>query len=98
MLPIKVTSSAVLQIEEAASWWSDNRPAAPLALRDDLQQAFTLISEQPNIGAAATNAALPGVRRIHLGRIRYFLYYRIRPDQVEILALWHASRGQEPSL
>ncbi len=98
MLPIKVTSSAALQTEEAASWWSDNRPAAPQALRDDLQLAFSLLSEQPNIGATASNAALPGVRRVLLGRIRYFLYYRVRPDQAEILPLWHSNRGQEPAV
>lgn len=98
MLPIRVVRSAFLQIEEAASWWSDNRSAAPLAFRDDLQQAFNLISEQPNIGAVATNVVLNGVRRVYLDRIRYFLYYRVQPGQVEILALWHSNRGQEPSL
>ncbi|MCH7842038.1 MAG: hypothetical protein IID01_04650 [Chloroflexi bacterium] len=54
------------------------------------------MSQQPGIGTAATNVALQGVRRVYLGRIRYFLYYRTRPDQVEILALWHSNRGQDP--
>ncbi|MDE0823590.1 MAG: type II toxin-antitoxin system RelE/ParE family toxin [Dehalococcoidia bacterium] len=74
MLPIKVVASAARQIEEAASWWSANRTAAPAAFRDDLEQAFSLFSEQPNIGAVATNPSLPGVRRVFLSRIRYFLY------------------------
>lgn len=98
MMPIKVVGRATLQIEEAASWWLDNRTAAPTAFRDDLEQAFSLISEQPSIGAAATNSALTGVRRVFLGRIRYFLYYRIQPDQVKILALWHSNRGREPEV
>ena len=98
MLPIKLTGSASLQIREAADWWLANRNAAPRAFRDDLQQAFDLISQHPGIGAVATNAALQGVRRVYLGRVRYFIYYRVRPDRVEILALWHSNHGQDPAL
>ncbi len=46
------------------------------------------------------NEKLAGVRRLHLKRIRYYLYYRVKddPQQVEILALWHTSRGTGPDL
>ena len=103
MLPIRVTGSASLQIQEAAVWWAANRTSAPLAFRDDLRQAFGLISQQPGIGAAAENVALQNVRRVYLARVRYFLYYRVRPEptdgeQVEILALWHSNRGEGPNL
>ena len=98
MLPVRVVASASLQIQEASDWWSANRDSAPLAFRDDLQQAFELISQQPRIGASATNVSLRGVRRVYLDRIRYFLYYRARPNQIEVLALWHSNRGQDPQL
>jgi plasmid stabilization system protein ParE len=100
MMPIRVVGRAALQIEGAASWWLANRTAPPTAFRDDLEQAFSLISEQPSIGAAATNSALTGVRRAFLGRIRYFLYYyyRVQPDQAKILALWHSNGGREPEV
>ena len=98
MLPIRATESASRQVYEAAEWWAVNRPSAPQAFRDDLQQAFDLISRQPSIGAVATNVALRDVRRVYLGRIRYFLYYRVKPDQVEILALWHGNREPNPEL
>ena len=77
MMPIKVVGRADLQIEEAVFWWLANRTAAPTAFRDDLEQALSLISEQPSIGAAATNSVLIGVTRVFLERIRYFLYYRV---------------------
>ena len=98
MLPIRVTGSASRQVQEAVEWWSANRTTAPLAFRDDLQQAFELISRQPEIGASATNVAVQDVRRVFLGRVRYFLYYRVQPGQIEILALWHSSRGQAPEI
>jgi len=95
---IAVTRRAEREIRQAASWWVENRPAAPEAFRRDLERAFTLLSSQPEVGAQARNVRLAGVRRIFLHRVRYHLYYRVTPDAVEILAVWHASRGSAPGL
>jgi plasmid stabilization system protein ParE len=58
------------------------------------------MSIQPEIGARARNVTLPGVRRLHLARIRYDLYYRLvdAPSHLEILAFWHSSRGSGPPI
>jgi plasmid stabilization system protein ParE len=41
-----------------------------------------------------------GLRRLHLARIGYHLYYRLAPRlrQVQVLAFWHARRGGPPAL
>jgi plasmid stabilization system protein ParE len=98
--PIRVVRSAADQIVEASVWWNTNRPKAPGAFREEIERALELISAQPHIGARATNAKLAGVRRIHLSRIHYYLYYRVRetPKAVDVLALWHTSRGSGPGL
>jgi plasmid stabilization system protein ParE len=98
MLPIKVTLRADRQIQKAASWWLANRPKAPDAFKEELRRGFDLISQQPGVGARATNVKLEGVFRIHLSRIRFFLYYRVRQSGIEVLALWHSSRGKGPDL
>ena len=98
MLPIKVTPVADAHIQKAARWWLANREKAPEAFKEELQRGFTLISQQPESGARATNAKLKDVRRIHLSRIRYFLYYRVKESRVEVLALWHSSRLKGPVL
>lgn len=36
------------------------------------------------------------VRRFYLDRIRYWVYYRERQGQLEVLSIWHASRGSGP--
>lgn len=99
-LPIRVVRSAADQIATASTWWTANRPKAPDAFREEIARAFDLISIQPGIGAKAANARLAGVRRIHLSRIRYYLYYRLDLSRkvIEILALWHTSRGCGPPL
>ncbi len=93
---IRVNKRADAHIERAAIWWEQNRPLSPGALDEELAEAFSLLSSQPDIGAPAFNARTKGVRRVHLARIHYFLYYRVRGEQIEVLALWHTSRGTSP--
>jgi plasmid stabilization system protein ParE len=95
---VRVTKRAHAQIERAALWWDENRPLAPQAFDEELSKAFSLLGLQPGIGAPVRNARARDVRRLHLARIHYYLYYRVRDGEVEVLAIWHTSRGREPSL
>lgn len=95
---VRITKRAQGQIDRAALWWDENRPLAPEAFDEELSKAVSLVGLQPGIGAPVVNARAEGVRRLHLARIRYFLYYRVRNDQVEVLTIWHTSRGTGPSL
>jgi len=99
-LPVDVSELAAGHIRAAESWWRVNRPKAPNAIREELERATFLIAVQPGIGTRARNAKLAGVRRVHLGRVGYDLYYRVveDPTRVEVLAFWHASRGTEPPI
>ena len=93
-----VTAVAETQIRTTNDWWRENRQAAPDLLVSELSRAFDLIQSHPFAGAAATNAELTGVRRVLLRGAGYHLYYRVDPETVEVLALWHANRGGEPPL
>ena len=66
-----------------ASRWSD--------LADVLEMRLDAV-----VGARALNTKLSGVRRLHLIRVRYHIYYRVRRSTVEVLAFWHSSRGIAP--
>ena len=72
--------------------------SAPDALREDLTAAFDLLAKQPAIGVQVLNARLAEVRRLHLGRIRYFVYYRVKGTELVVLSFWHSSRGSQPLL
>ena len=96
---LKVVGTAQHQIREAAAWWRRNRPAARALFRQELDRGFELITTQPGVGARALDVPIRGVRRIHLLRIHYHLYYRVvNEDTVEVLALWHKSRGSGPPI
>ena len=95
-LPVRIVNSAARAIVEAAEWWAANRPKAPGAFAEELERALQLIASQPRIGARAQNIKLSGVRRIHLGRVHYRVV-TARPA-IEVLALWHTSRGADPTI
>ena len=99
-LHVEVSGVAAEQIREAEAWWRTNRPKAPNAVREELEQASALVAAQPDIGSRARKVKLAGVRRILLARIRYHLYYRVSetPRRIEILAFWHTSRESQPPI
>jgi plasmid stabilization system protein ParE len=97
-LRLSVVTTAERHIRKAARWWRDNRPAAPDLFTKELARAFDLIASNPAIAPLAPDAPAPEIRRFHLARIHYHLYYQVVGDTVEVLAVWHMSRGQGPKL
>ena len=97
-MKVRITKRAQAQIDRAALWWDENRPLAPEAFDEELAEAFSLLGLESGIGAPVSNARAKGVRRLHLARIHYFLYYRVRYEEVQVLRIWHTSRGTDPKL
>jgi plasmid stabilization system protein ParE len=46
------------------------------------------------------NVRLSGVRRVHIERIHYDVYYRVvgSPSLIEIVAFWGSRRGTSPPI
>ena len=100
-LPVHFTRRAARPGAAAGRWWHANRTKAPRALREELAQALQLVTAQPDAGATARNVRLAGVRRVLLRRVSYHLYYRLveSPSRsIQVVALWHAGRGDGPKL
>lgn len=97
-LRLRLEPRARTEILAAREWWLANRPAAPQAFDEELERAFHLIRSMPGAGQPVANPRHPGMRRVLLGRVHYHLYYRVTEDTVEVLALWHTSRGRGPNL
>lgn len=97
-LRYQIKARAQREITRAAQWWAENRPAAPGAIRIELVHGLALLVEHPGAGMRVRSPRSGEVRRFLLLRTQYFLYYRVREQQLEVLALWHASRGTGPSV
>lgn len=49
-LGVRIKPRAQWEIERAAEWWAENRPAALGAVRKDIEAALALLVEEPGIG------------------------------------------------
>ncbi len=97
-LELFVSRRATREIERVVQWWAINRPLAPGAVRQDLQAALSLLLMQPGIGVRVTEATSPDVRRFYLDRIRYWVYYRVRGNRLDVLSVWQTNRGSSPAV
>ena len=99
-LPIELSELADRQIREGDAWWQENRSKAPDAIQEELSRVAALIAFRPGVGARATNVSLPGVRRLHIERIHYDLYYRVvgAVEYIQIVAFWDSRRGTGPPI
>ena len=97
-LRVKISARAARQIQAATVWWNDNRPSAPGAVAADFAQAVALLVVQPGLGAAYQGSRTPGLRRLFLNRVGYFVYYRQHGNDLQVLAFWHSSRDLQPKL
>jgi len=67
-------------------------------VRKDVEAALALLVEEPSIGTKVQTPRTDIVRRLYLPRVNYFVYYRVRGEVLEVIAFWHSSRGQGPSI
>ena len=89
---IVLSRRARRQLFTALGWWYSHRDKAPNAFDEDLNAAWELLSSAPDVGKAVS-ARRPGVRRLLMERVRYYVYYRVTDSGVvEITAIWHSSR------
>ena len=95
---VRVSRRAGREIRKAATWWLENREKAPSAFADDLDDALHLLAHLPKVGEAVHHATISTARRLLLTRTQHHLYYSVSDSSktVEVLVLWHASRGSAP--
>ena len=91
-LTARVMPRARREINKAADWWLENRPAAPGAIDLDLRAAIDTLLEQPGIGSKVESARDPETRHQYLARTKYFVSYRARGAFLDVVAFWLASR------
>ncbi len=99
-MKIIISKRARRHVERAASWWLENRPAAPSLFVDELVRAQQLLMQYPEVGVVYATHRTGIVRRVLLGDTRQHLYYRYSAERKEllVLAVWGAPRRDGPKL
>lgn len=99
MYRVYLSGAARAEYARILEWWSANRPKAPEALAADVLDAIDRLAlHGGKLGVDVRDRRVPGLRRLELPRVRYYVYFRVNEEarEVEIAALWHTSRGRGP--
>lgn len=87
-LPLIITPEAEEDLAAAGAWYDQRRAG----LGDDfllcVEDALDRIRRLPE----SATEVYPGVRRVVLRRFPYGVFYRVDPDQIAVLAVYHSRR------
>lgn len=78
------STEAVADAEQAADWYIDQdaRPAAQ-AFHEELSKAVARLGAEPGLGTPAAG----GLRILPIHRFPYSLVYRVKDDEVRVIAV-----------
>jgi plasmid stabilization system protein ParE len=93
-----IKARARREIESAAAWWAENRPAAPGAVRIEITDALAILVLQPGIGERIETGRPVQVRRFRTDKTHRWIYYRVKGGVLEVLSVWGTDRGSNPKL
>ncbi len=90
--PANITDRCLDMLDEAIEYYKENAPPQAEILKQHFFKSAKLLEAMPGIGTWYKN----GMRRIQLGKFRrYNIYYRENEKDIDILGIWHTSRGTE---
>ena len=87
-LPVRVRPDAELDIDEAYAWYESRAEGLGDAFLRAVEACFVRIARHPESHVAAYSR----VRRARLYRFPYGVYYTIRGDLIDVLAVYHGRR------
>ena len=77
--------------QSAYGWYEDECPGLGLEFAAEFRRAYQRLHQGPLLYAVR----FTNVRRLNLDRFPYGIFYVVRPDEVRVLAVLHASRDNE---
>ncbi len=94
---LRYLKRAERQLRELLAWLNENGDLP--SFRAALARKTQLLKATPFAGAPVTDTRMPGVRVAYL-ETSHILYYRVNEKDgfVEVLRVWHTSRGRRPKL
>jgi plasmid stabilization system protein ParE len=88
--PLLLSEPASLELADAVRWYNDRRPGWGDRLFDAVAGTFRLIETYPEVGSPRRGQ--PTARQLSVRGFPYLVVYRLRPDDIYIVAVAHARR------
>lgn len=90
-LPVSVRPKAEQEAREAAQWYEERSSGLGAAFLGIVDSVIAAISENPFRFPIVHR----DIRRALLSRFPYGVFFRVRPDQIRVIAITHLSRDPE---
>jgi toxin ParE1/3/4 len=72
----------------AYGWYEDECPGLGIEFANEFRHAYHKLRQ----GSLLYAVRFSGIRRLNLDRFPYGIFYVVRPDELRVLAVLHASR------
>jgi plasmid stabilization system protein ParE len=89
--PIIVSLECRQMLNEAFAYISENSLRQAEIMLRQFEEILDILKRMPGIGTKYENR----MRKIRLGKFRYNIYYRELENEIEIVGIWHTSRGKD---
>ena len=84
------TKKCKKMLDTALTYIAADSPQQARIMEEQFYEKVSIIERMPEIGTPYKN----GIRKTSLGKFRrYNIYYREKENEIEILGVWHTSRG-----
>lgn len=99
-MKVKFTPRGDLRAQNAAAWWRNNRPDTSELFTEELAQAVKDLETIPQLGTRHPTARRPQLMRLLLEKTKCHVYFEVdtKQEEIRILMIWGAPRGEEPKL
>ena len=87
-LKVSIRHEAEIDIEEAATWYEDQRPGLGPEFLDEVLDLCQAIAERPAMYPVVHRQT----RRALIRRFPFAVYFRIEDEQIIVVAVMHGSR------
>ena len=88
-MKVRYTEPAAAELAEIISYFRECAPRLAADLADSVDDALALLADNPNLAQATE---MPGIRRWHIRRFRYSIFYTVESDELVVLHIRHAAR------
>jgi plasmid stabilization system protein ParE len=88
-LPAVLSPEAEADLDDAAAWHERQSHGLGAELVSEVRNALLRVGDQPE----GYPELRPGVRRAHVRRFSYGIFYRVRADRVEVIGIFHDRRS-----
>jgi plasmid stabilization system protein ParE len=90
-LPIRFGNRARAEYYEAITWYESERPGLGTEFEAEVGAVLTVVSNHPD----RFPLTIRDIREAPVDRFPYCIYYRVRPDRVFVVAVFHQSRDPQ---